>query len=342
MVTAFAVMLWAFRGVGSARVLMLLRELHASILLVLLPFALAQLTETAAWRATFNELGCEVSYISLLRVRLACEGIAQTLPGGVLVAESLKPKLLMTECGLTASDAVCGAASRKLLLLVSQCFYFTAAVVAGLHGLRTLREGWWLQSLVAAAWLAWVLSATALTLVLSRGDVCCRLLRALKRLPLKAMRAATAAWSNGFAKTDARIVEFCALGPRRLARSTALYLLAWCWEAAETLLLLRLLGVRLDWGTLCLVEVCASMIRNIAFASPGGLGIQDLGYAGLLQVFGVPDWLSVAATFTVLKRSKELLWSAAGYCILATMRGKPPSLGALRPTRDNQSMCPAG
>jgi uncharacterized membrane protein YbhN (UPF0104 family) len=84
------------------------------------------------------------------------------------------------------------------------------------------------------------------------------------------------------------------------------------------------------------------MIRNIAFVSPAGLGIQDLGYAGLLQVFGVPDWLSVAATFTVLKRSKELLWSAAGYCILATMRGKQPSVRTLGPTRDNQSMCPAG
>jgi len=335
-------MLWAFRGVGSIQVLMLLRELHATILLVPLPFALDQLTETAAWRATFKELGCAVSYVSLLRIRLACEGIVQTLPGGILVAESLKPKLLMTQCGLTASDAVCGAASRKLLLLVSQCFYFTAAVVAGLHGLRTLREGWWLQSLIAAAWLALVLSASALTLVLCRGDVCCRLLRALKSLPLKAMRAATVAWGSGFTKTDARIVEFCALGPRRLARSTALYLSAWCWEAAETVLLLRLLGVRLDWGTLCLLEVCASMIRNVAFISPGGLGIQDLGYAGLLHIFGVPDWLSVAATFTLLKRSKELLWSAAGYCILATMRGKQPSEHAMGPTHDNQSMCPAG
>lgn len=342
MAAAFTVMLWAFRGIGATQVLMLLRNLHVGILLVPLPFFVAQLIETAAWRTTFNELGCVVSYVSLLRVRLACEGIVQTLPGGVLVAESLKPKLLMSQCGLTASDAICGAASRKLLLLVSQCFYFTAAVVVGLHGLRTLGAGWWLQSLIATGWLVWVLSATTLTLVLCRGDVCCRLLRTLRRLPLKAVRAATAAWSKGFAKTDARIVELCALGPRRLARSAALYLLAWCWEAIETLLVLRLLGVRLDWGTICLIEVCASMIRNIAFMSPAGLGIQDLGYAGLLQVFGVPDWLSVAATFTVLKRSKELLWSAAGYCILATMRERRPSARASGPARDNQSMCPVG
>ncbi len=64
------------------------------------------------------------------------------------------------------------------------------------------------------------------------------------------------------------------------------------------------------------------MIRHIAFVSPAGLGFQDLGYAGLLQVFGVPDWLAVAAAFSLLKRGKELFWSVIGYGMLAAMKGK--------------------
>jgi uncharacterized membrane protein YbhN (UPF0104 family) len=88
-------------------------------------------------------------------------------------------------------------------------------------------------------------------------------------------------------------------------------------EALETFTILRLLGVHLDWKTILLIEVCASMVRNVAFLSPAGLGAQDLSYAALLRLFNAPDALSVAAAFVLLKRGKELLWSLAGYGLLA-------------------------
>lgn len=291
-----------------------------------LPFAFAQLTETAAWRETFRELGCDAKYGPLLRVRLACEAIVQTLPAGMVVAESLKPALLVSQVRLNASDAVCGTASRKLLLLVTQCVYFALAVIVGLPALldaaQASRFGFWLPSIVGIAWLVLLVAASGLWFAMQGGNVCQQVLQLLKSIPIRGLRNAAHAWSAGFAKTDARIRELCSLGPARLARAVGLYLLAWCLEAAETLLLLRLLGVQLDWGTLCLIEVCASMIRHIAFVSPAGLGFQDLGYAGLLQVFGVPDWLAVAAAFSLLKRGKELFWSVIGYGMLAAMKGK--------------------
>ncbi len=321
---SLVVLLSVFRNVSWARVTTLLGTLQGSAWLIALPFAMAQLTETCAWKLTFKELGCRVPYGALLRVRMACEGVAQTLPGGMLIAESLKPALLTSQCGLEASDSVCGAASRKLLLLVSQCVYFAVAALLGLPALlavsRTSTLGQWLPSLVMAAWLVLVLCAVALALAMHRGDICRRILTALKRIPMKALRSAADRWQVGFLKTDVRIVDFCALGPRRLAQSTGLYLLTWCWEAIETALLLTLLGVKLDFRTLCLIEVCASMLRHVAFMVPAGLGVQDLGYAALLHIFGVPDWLGITATFTLLKRSKELLWSVVGYSLLATMR----------------------
>ena len=118
---------------------------------------------------------------------------------------------------------------------------------------------------------------------------------------------------------DQRLVDLCRLGPRRLALPTLLYLIAWTCEAAETSLLLSLLGVKLDIGTFCLIEVCAATMRHVFFVAPAGIGVQDLSYAALLHVFGVPGWLGVAAAFTVLKRSKEVLWSLVGYGLIATM-----------------------
>jgi hypothetical protein len=320
---------YAFRTVHISDVVLSVRKVGGGIWLVPLPFALAQMTETYAWQAAFKAFGHGVSYGPLLRVRLACESIAQTVPGGMLIAETLKPALLMSQCGLAPSEAVCGTAARKLLLLVSQCGYFALGVLLGFPALRTAGSsagaGRWLPLYVATVWLVLVLSAIALTLALQRGSICGRVLSLLKRIPLPTMRAAADRWRAGLLRTDSRFAAFCALGPQRLARSTALYLLAWLWEAAETSLLLTLLGVKLDFGTFCLIEVCASMIRHVAFMAPAGLGVQDVSYAVLLHVFGVNDWLSVAASFTLLKRSKELLWAALGYALLATMRPTSPS-----------------
>ena len=330
---SLCMLLWVFRHSSLPMMASLLRDLHGSVWLIPLPFAMAQLTETWAWRSAFKETGCSVAYGPLLRVRLACEGIAQTIPGGMVIAESIKPTLLMTQCGLTASNAVCGAAARKLLLLVSQCGYFALAVVLGLPALlaatNTSRLGHWLPTFVILAWLLLVVCAVGLALVMHRGDVCARILSLLKHVPMRALRVAADRWHAGFVATDGRFVEFCELGARRLARPACLYLMTWAWEAVETALLLTLLGVRFDFGTFCLIEVCASMIRHVAFVAPAGLGIQDLSYAVLLQVFGVPDWLGVAATFTLLKRSKELLWSLVGFSLLASMQR------SIRPRRDS-------
>ena len=324
--------LWAFRNVNVHNTLGLLSEIHAGIWLIPLPFALAQITETYAWRTALGQLKCSVPYLGLLRVRLACEGITQTCPGGLLIAESIKPSLLMSQCRLTASDAVCGTASRKFLILVAHCGYFTLAVLLGIPALLTLSHtssvGRLCSGAVVTAWLVVVLSALGLGLILGRGDLCGRVLAILGRLPMRALRSAASKWKSGFHQTDQRIREFCSLGPRRLAKATLLYLLAWCFEAVETFLLFSLLGLHLDIGTLCVIELSASMIRQIAFLSPAGLGAQDIGYAGLLQIFAVPNAIGVAAAFLLLKRGKELLWSLVGYSLL--MRMNRPILSTCR------------
>ncbi len=322
-IIGLALIVWAFRNVSLEKTFGLLSEIHAGIWLIPLPFALAQMTETFAWKTAFGQLKCSVPYLALLRVRLACEGITQTCPGGMLIAESIKPGLLMSQCGLTASDAVCGTASRKFLILVAHCGYFALAALLGIPALLALSHassaGRLLSGGVATAWLVLALSALGLGLVLGRGDLCKRVHSLLGRLPIKSLRSAASNWKPGFLQTDRRIAEFCSLGPRSLAKATLLYLLAWCFETVETLVLFSLLGVHLDIGTICLIEVSASMIRQIAFLSPAGLGAQDLGYAGLLQIFGVPDALGVAAAFLLLKRGKELLWSLVGYSLLMRM-----------------------
>lgn len=315
---ALLALVWTFRNTDLAKIIDTIRLLVPAAWLIVVPFGLAQLSETAAWRWTFIELGHRVSYWPLLRVRLSCEAIAQTLPGGMLIAEAVKPGLLGSQCGLRPSDAVAGTASRKLLLLVTQCVYFGIAVVIGIPALRSAPS--WYIILVCGAWFILLAAALSFTGLLSRGNVCRWMIGLLTRLPIGHIQRSAESWRSGFNRADERIRAFCAIRHRDLLKSGLFYLGAWCLEAAETVLIFKLLAVPIDWQTLCLIEVCSSMVRHIAFVAPAGVGFQDLSYAGMLHLFGVGNWLQMAATFTLLKRGKELLWSCTGYLILASLR----------------------
>lgn len=71
------------------------------------------------------------------------------------------------------------------------------------------------------------------------------------------------------------------------------------------------------------LEVSASLVRNLVWMIPAGLGVQDLSYLTLLRALGVPDALNVAAAFLVLKRAKECFWPLVGYGLLAVQLRQP-------------------
>lgn len=100
------------------------------------------------------------------------------------------------------------------------------------------------------------------------------------------------------------------------------FLLVWLLEAAETFLILYLLGVHLPWTTVGGLEVSVSLLRNLVFMVPAGIGVQDLGYLAFLRALHVPDVVNVAAAFVLLKRGKECCWAITGYVILALLLRK--------------------
>ena len=59
-------------------------------------------------------------------------------------------------------------------------------------------------------------------------------------------------------------------------------------------------------------------MRSVGNFAPAGLGVQDAGYAVILQAMGLPG--PTTAAFVLLKRGKELVWIAVGYALLMALR----------------------
>lgn len=318
---ALGLLAWTFRELDWGRVSAVLDGLGApALLLVPLPMGAALLVESFGWARAFRRFGRELPFWGLFRVRVSSEALALTLPAGMLFGESLKPFLLARHCRLPLEASLAGMAVRKHLLLLSQAVYIGCFAVLGAPYLERASQGSFGAGLVAcllAAALACALLAVGSAMLLARGRLAERLLGALSRLPLAACRGLSQRAGARCAAADGALARFFAGSTLGAALPGLGFLVGWFCEAAETYLLLRLLGLELPFAAVGACEVAMSFLRHVTFVLPAGLGVQDLGYVAALRALGVADPLAVGAAFVLLKRGKEMVWAVVGFTLLA-------------------------
>ena len=291
--------------------------------LIAAPQLLALCLECLGWSRVFRSLGQRVSLKPLLRVRLMTEAVAQTLPLGVIWAESLKPVLLARHAEIPAGRAVAGIVARKYLLVSSQALYVALLSACGFGTLLRLSRS--LTGHAEFAWGAFAVSALLGSLAFgmsgafARGRVANRAFALLRLIPHARLQAQLRRRQASFASTDSLTERyFAASFLRTTLLPGAFFLCGWLCESLESFLILRLLGVELDFFSVASVEVLLSFLKNVLFVLPAGIGVQDVGYVSCLTALGVPDALTMGAAFSALKRGKELFWAAVGYLLLAS------------------------
>ncbi len=315
---AVALVAGVFRDVDRARVAALIAGTGAPLLLALLPQAVAFWSETLGWQQLARSLGHRLELLAMLRVRVATEALAQSLPAGVLWCESMKPLLLSRHAGLPVAAGVGVAAGRKLARLWAHAAYLSLAFVLGFATLRRASRGMLggagLEWLVLATALALLVACVAMTSGLSSSALAERVHGLLVRLPVVGARLA--ARRAGFVETDVHIARVGRLGARALAGPVLACLVAWCAESVETLIVLRILGVSLDLGDALAIEATVSFARQLLFVVPAGIGVQDAGYVGFLAALRVPGALEIGAAFALVKRGRELVFTTIGLGLL--------------------------
>lgn len=289
------------------------------VLLAIVPFALAQAFDTAAWGAVFARLGRRLPLLRLYPIRVAVEAMTLSLPAGVVVAESVAPRLLDRSFGVPPSAALAAAGARRWLTMRAHAVYVTLGGLAGLAVLRGHPDAAALMRVGPVVILASALlplgASIALSTTLAGGPRVAKLYALLARVPMPALAKWVEARKRTFVATDEGFAKLAEGRP--LVLPTALLVVAWVFESVEAFVLLRLVGAHLSFIEVLAFEAGLSVLRSVWFFAPAGLGAQDLGYLAALHVLGVPDAAAVGAAFLVLKRGRELLWIALGYARVA-------------------------
>ncbi len=315
---------WTMRDLDASRLRDLLTAVGVAGLLVLVPQALGSLLHAAAWRELLAALGTRVPLFALTRVFLGSEGARMAMPAGAAVGESVAAWQVKTRFGVTWTRALASLAAKKAWVLCTHALSLVILFAVGRHALDRLAQnlpaGEWLRAVLWGMTLALAISG-GLTLALLGSRRAARAIAgAVSRLPFTRAQAWGAARANDPEAKAAAVIPL-----RAHVSSGALLFGQWLTEFAETWLLLRVLGVQVTLTEALAIELGGSLVRAAAFVVPGGLGVTDASYVGMLSALGVPAATEVGAGFVLLKRAKEIFFIAIGLGALA----RTPALPAL-------------
>ena len=89
-----------------------------------------------------------------------------------------------------------------------------------------------------------------------------------------------------------------------LALGSALHLVGWLGTGFAGWLAYRLLGADIDLASVLAIEALLQVLLTAAFLVPGGIGVQEAGYASLGAAFGLPPELSLGVS--LLRRARDM------------------------------------
>ena len=303
----------ALRDGDRVRALALLGDHLGWLPLVLLPFLAGMACDAGSLWTILRAAGHRLRYRTVLRLRMAAEGALFTLPAGSIAAEALKPVLLRRRCQVPLPVGAAAVVLNKSFIVLTNAAYLVLGLLCGGALVRAaLPERW--GPLLAVVTVGGALGClgvgTALLLAVRRSDLLPRLIARLPaRLRARLARRPPAALADSAAFFD---------DWRRAAACCALTLAHWLLEAFETYAAAHLLGLPLGPGEALAFESLLALIRSLAFFLPGAIGLQDCGHLLLAHLSGSTAPTVVGGMLVIVKRSKELFWTAVAALLMPT------------------------
>jgi hypothetical protein len=296
----FLYLLWSF---GPMRVWERLRLFGWGFAAVL-PFQIFDHALNAlGWRFAFApDEARKVSFLDLMRVRVAGDGVNYLTPSGNIAGEFVRPGMLRAD--LPDDAKVTSVVVAKAAQAVGQSLF----VLFGLIYLINARS--YAFNVGQAGW-----AATGMSTILFGVSLCVGLFVAKPPIWLKSRFPAL------FDKTEPvrrHLRSYLTRHPGRLLGSTVFFMLGYAWGAAEIWLICRFLGVPIGPETALCIEFLSNLVDSFAFMVPAKIGTQEAGKAVIFKGLGLAA--DVGFTAGLIRHAREMLWAGAGLGLYAAQQ----------------------
>lgn len=276
-------------------------------------YGLFQFLFCLAWRCTIVGPTQKKFLRQLFIVYLAADALNMTIPSANLAGEPVKVLLLKNQ--MSIEKLITSITLYKMVDFFSMTIFLTIGLLV--------------QSLFFHLPGLWVWGGAVVAFGMAMGSV---LLFFLQKngffSPLTSLLDRFS-WTKNLGKklsllneSNQEIHAFFDQHRARIWLATAIHFLAWTGGAVEIFIFLKLIGHPASFAAALVIETFSLFINNVAFFVPGRLGVIEGGRVVLFHALGYP--LAAGLAYSLVRRSRELLWIAAGFTVLF-FRKKMPS-----------------
>jgi uncharacterized protein (TIRG00374 family) len=294
--------------VGPASIYLHLSLLKWKISLLLLPYTLVFVLDTLGWKYSFRER--KTSFKNLLAVRLAGESVNIIIPSASFAGEPVKAYFLKRH-NIPMVDGIASVVISRAIMTITQIIFVMLGVGFMLFKLNI--SGSRLISSIAITLLG--IPIILFIIFIQKRGLFASLLKLLRifRIRLRYIEDR----EHKLKELDESIFQFYSHNKKSFFISFTFYFLGWIAGMIEVFLILYLLDIPIDLISTYIIESLSTVARGITSFIPGSVGGQE---GGIIMIFmSLELSASVALTFGILRRLRELIWITAGLFILSKL-----------------------
>jgi hypothetical protein len=274
---------------------------------IVLAFSLGFFADVASWLLMFRTITVSLLWAwRLLLVQLVGEALNVVTPFGSLGGEPFKALLLKRHYDVSYRE---GTASLLLIQTVNSLAMAPFILVG-----TALIVGRGIVS--PSVEMAVVISAAVITVFMLLVYAALH----MRALAVLQQRLGRSRWADSLGRglqalrdVEEHLFYFIRHTPGRFALSLVFAFLNWFFGAVEMFLIFWFLGHPISMADAWMLEAAVVLVRAATFFVPGHLGVQD-GAITLLgrALTGSPE---IGLTVALLRRGRELVWTAVGLAI---------------------------
>ncbi len=293
--------------IGFQRILSYLQPLGWKFVLVFLPFLPVVACDTLGWRYGFERTP-PLGFLRFMAMQIAGKAVNAVTPLLPVGGEPIKAHLLQTH-GVPLAEGLASVVISTTASAIALGL-FVLAVTGFLFAYLGLPIP--LLKAIGSVLLIGVVLVGAFVFAQTRG-LFGGLLGMARRLKL-----GLSLLEEGARDLDRTVAGYYRHRRGRFALAVAFNVLGSLVEGLEAYVLLMLLELPRSPVVAIGIVALSSAVRAASFMVPGNLGVQEGGNVVIFLSFGLPP--DAAMAFSILRRIRELGWSAAGLLFLSLSR----------------------
>ncbi len=308
--------------VGPSTIYHQLVILKWKVLLLFLPFLLVFILDTLGWKYSFRE--GKASFKDLFIIRLAGESVNSIIPSANFAGEPVKAYFLKRH-NISMLDGMASVVISKTMMTITQIVFVMIGVLFFLYKLNVSST----RLIASIAIILLGIPVIIFIIFIQKHGLFAFLLKLLRilRIRIRYIEEREAR----LRELDKNIYQYYIHNKKKAFYAFVCFFLGWLAGVIEAFLILYFLNIPIDIVSAYIIESLATVAKGITSFIPGSVGGQE---GGIIAIFmSLKLGASIALTFGILKRFRELLFIGAGLFVLSKLEWAVAESTPSKPSR---------